>query len=97
MSLDLETRTGSYLLNGFLHSACIELLCFSASGADQVTVLTFIESPLESGPAIAEIDLPRQSALGKQAQCAIDGGKPYPGILLSDHAVQLISRDMFSC
>lgn len=58
VSLDPESGPGCNLLNGFLHGAGIELLCFSATGANQVTVLTLIDGSLESGSAVTEIDLP---------------------------------------
>jgi hypothetical protein len=95
MSFGLEARSGGNPVYGFLQAANIELLGFPAIGADQMTMLTFIDCSLEASPAVAKIDLSGNSAFGKESQCPIYGGKPYPRILLSNHAVQIVGRDMF--
>jgi len=84
------------LLNGLLKSRRGEFLSFTATGADKMSMLAFIETPFEPGPAIAEINLAGNTALGKQAEGTIDGRETDPGVLFTNDIMQLVRRNMFS-
>ena len=94
MTLRLEPGFGRDLLYRLLHGSDIEFLRSSATGADQMPVLALVEASFETCPAVAEIDLPGQAALREKPQGPVNGRETYPGILLPDHAVQLIGRYM---
>ncbi len=90
MPFRLEFRFRRNLLHDTLDITGGKFLGLAAFVADQMAMLITVHRFLETGPAIAEIDLARDAAFGKQPQRAIDCRKADTRVGLADYGMQFI-------